>query len=345
MSNFRRWLSLVNPWYWVKALLQRIGTMTEGRGFLKAGLILGCAVFVVLVIVGMWWSRAPSQFDVMAQAQNRAEAQGHSLAVGYTTAATLEHLMQTLLDKPGGYLMNDVMPPGLWLDNMPNWELGVVIQSRDMARALRRDMSRSQSQSTEDPDLVIAEPQFHFDTGSWILPSAEGEYRRGLRALDSYLNRLTVTGNARAEFHPRTDSLANWLGDVSTRLGSLSQRLSNSVGGRVYGVGMDPESFSETPWLEIDDIFYEARGSAWALVHLLKAVEHDFAPVLEQRNAAASLRQIIRELEATQRPLRSPMVLNGDGFGMVANHSLVMANYLSRANAAVIDLRQLLQSN
>jgi len=54
------------------------------------------------------------------------------------------------------------------------------------------------------------------------------------------------------------------------------------------------------------------------------------------------VRQIIRELEASQEPLWSPMVLNGSGFGMWANHSLVMANYISRANAAVIDLRQLL---
>ena len=30
------------------------------------------------------------------------------------------------------------------------------------------------------------------------------------------------------------------------------------------------------------------------------------------------------------------------GFGLVANHSLVMASYLSRANAAIIDLRDLL---
>ena len=37
------------------------------------------------------------------------------------------------------------------------------------------------------------------------------------------------------------------------------------------------------------------------------------------------------------------MILNGAGFGIFANHSLVMANYLSRANAAVIDLRRLLQ--
>jgi hypothetical protein len=36
------------------------------------------------------------------------------------------------------------------------------------------------------------------------------------------------------------------------------------------------------------------------------------------------------------------VILNGSPFGVFANHSLVMANYLSRANAAVIDLRQLL---
>jgi hypothetical protein len=37
------------------------------------------------------------------------------------------------------------------------------------------------------------------------------------------------------------------------------------------------------------------------------------------------------------------VILNGTGFGLVANHSLVMASYISRANAAVIDLRDLLE--
>ncbi|MCA1778616.1 MAG: DUF2333 family protein, partial [Xanthomonadaceae bacterium] len=61
------------------------------------------------------------------------------------------------------------------------------------------------------------------------------------------------------------------------------------------------------------------------------------------KNAQASFEQIIRELEASQQPLWSPMVLNGGGFTMFANHSLVMANYVARANAAIIDLRRLLE--
>jgi hypothetical protein len=65
--------------------------------------------------------------------------------------------------------------------------------------------------------------------------------------------------------------------------------------------------------------------------------------VLRDKNALISLKQIIRELEETQHGLGSPVVLNGSPFGFFSNHSLVMANYVSRANAAIIDLRQLLE--
>jgi hypothetical protein len=97
-----------------------------------------------------------------------------------------------------------------------------------------------------------------------------------------------------------------------------------------------------TPWTEIDDVFYEARGAAWALIHFLNGAQIDFAEVLRKKNAEVSLRQIIRELEGTQDVVWSPVILNGTGFGLMANHSLVMASYISRANAAIIDLRDLL---
>jgi len=99
----------------------------------------------------------------------------------------------------------------------------------------------------------------------------------------------------------------------------------------------------KTPWLALDDVFYEARGATWALVHLLSAVETDFRSVLEKKNAVISLRQIIRELESSQESTLSPMILNGSGFGLFSNYSLTMANYISRANAAIIDLRNLLE--
>ena len=326
----------------------------SGLRGLKIMLVALGAYLLVCAGVGFYWSFEPDRFDVAELARQQAEAQGQQVVTGYHTTAVLIGISETLLDKPGGYLSNDRLPPGIWLDNMPNWEFGVLVQARDMARALRKSFSRSQSQSTEDPNLVIAEPQLHFDANSWVLPSTEHEYRRAIKELKAYQIRLGDSADQNAQFYARADNLRDWLGDVSTRLGSLSQRLSASVGQRRLNTDLDgspgatqsteagDETDVQTPWLEVDDVFYEARGTAWALIQLLEAVELDFASTLEQKGARASVDQIIRELEATQSTIWSPMILNGTEFGLLANHSLVMASYISRANAAIIDLRELL---
>ena len=51
---------------------------------------------------------------------------------------------------------------------------------------------------------------------------------------------------------------------------------------------------------------------------------------------------MIHEMENALSPVLSPMILNGDGYGMFANYSLAMANYISRANAAALDLRDVM---
>ncbi|WP_428239702.1 DUF2333 family protein [Gynuella sp.] len=339
-----------------KASLSAMWARLPLNGIVKAVLLVIALYLLIALVLGMYWSNAPGLFDVRDNAKEYAQAHNQNVVVGYTTVATLHRLASSLLDKPGGYLSNDVTPPGVWLDNMPNWEFGVLIQVRDLSRALRKDIARSQSQSKEDPDLAQAEPAFNFQSDSWILPATEGEYRSGIKYLEAYMDRLADPSNPQAQFYARADNLRNWLTDVETRLGSLSQRLSASVGqvrmntdlagdsAAQQSTGAASQELIKTGWFEIDDVFYEARGTAWALTEILRAVEVDFASVLEKKNALVSLQQIIRELEATQETIWAPMILNGSGFGLVANHSLVMANYISRANAAIIDLRRLLEN-
>ena len=312
------------------------------------------AIIVIISLVGFWWGFEPSTFDVNERAKQAAQENNQQIVIGYTTTNTLIGVLEAMLEKPGGYLTNDVMPPGLVMDNIPNWEFGVLVQVRDFSRAFREDFSRSQSQSTEDADLIIAEPKFNFTNDSWLFPASESQYKEAIAALNSYLLRMVDADQSDAQFYARADNLASWLSNVESRLGSLSQRLSASVLQQRANTDMagDPSATQstpvraevavKTPWLEIDDVFFEARGATWALLHFLRAAEVDFAQVLDDKNAGASLDQIIRELEASQRSLGFPMVLNGSGFGMFANHSLTMANYVSRANAAIIDLRRLL---
>jgi len=343
---------------WLKQLLLNISLMYHPRTIKEKGALwasgLGLITLVIIMFVlSVIWSQEPDHFDIRANTQAQLGSTGKTVIGSHTTAALIT-TMTTLLEKPGGYLSNDITPPSVFMDNMPNWEFGVLTQARDLARSMRNDFARSQTQSVENKELATAEPQFNFSNDSWILPSSEGEYRTGLKALHSYHDELSMQTQQNAQFYARADNLSDWLAVVEKRLGSLSQRLSASVGQDRLNTDLagDPEAVQSTqtpdlvrvrtPWLEIDDVFYEARGATWALVHFLRAVEIDFNEILTKKNALVSVQQIIRELESAQQPVSSPMILNGGGFGLVTNYSLVMTSYISRANSAVIDLRKLL---
>jgi hypothetical protein len=312
------------------------------------------AIILIFYFLGVYWSFEPDQLDIKAEVTQDAAADGVKPVVGYTTTTALIRVTEKLLNKPGGYLSNDALPPSLFLDNIPAWEFGVLEMSRDMALVMRQEFSRSQSQSAENNNLKEAQPRYNIDNKSWAMPSSESEYTKAVKELYAYRQGLTDVNSQAAQFYARSDNLRDWIQEVTKRLGSYSQRLSASVGREQLNTDLAGDSVAQqstytqssvmlkTSWWKIDDEFYEARGACWALLHFLRAVEIDFNDVLQKKNAKVSVQQIIRELEASQESIWSPMILNGDGFGLLANHSLVMANYISRANAALIDLNDLL---
>ncbi len=309
-------------------------------------------VLLVLIILAEWWSREPDLFNVQEEAIERLQVtHTDDMPVGYVYSNTLAHIAEILLYKPGGYITNDVAPPGVLLDNITNWEHGALIMLRDATTALRNHFARDQSQSAEDADLAKAEPYFYYERNSWALPSTESEYMKGIEALHNYMSRLEDPNAKRpAQFYSRADNLWQYIEIVIKRLGGLSTRLSASTdqfAGAAHGAPTDPVNLNkptlgQTPWLEIDDIFYEARGASWALLHILKAVKHDFADILLDKRAMNTVDIMIHALENALTPTLSPMVLNGDGFGLFANYSLAMANYIARANAAALDLRDIM---
>ncbi len=313
------------------------------------------AVAVSLWGLSLYWGSEPDTFNVEQLVAEKSFKLNEKPVTGYATTTVLIETTETLLSKPGGYLSNDVTPPSAFMDNIPAWEFGALEMIRDMALIMRKDFSRSQSQSLENAQLKIAQPQFNIDSRAWMWPSAESEYSKGIEALKIYRSALANGGNPDAQFYARADNLSEWLKEVEKRLGSLSQRLSASVGQERINTDLAGDALAtqstvapkqdliQTSWWKIDDVFYESRGACWALIHFLKAIEVDFAPALAKKNATVSLKQIIRELESTQDTVWSPIILNGSGFGVLANHSLVMANYISRANAALIDLNELLK--
>lgn len=327
----------------------------------RIALAVGTYVAIVLFLM-LAWSREPETITAKQAlvkylpAENiNAEGNPQHVKTGAALTAMTAHLIDTLVNKSGGYLRNDVTPPGLLMDNMPEWEYGVLRNLRDISKVFRNNFATSGSQTKLDNDLSEVENKLSIDSKQWLFPRPEESYQTAGQALQNYLNRIMDDNNADAQFYARADNLRRFFNVVSPNLGSYSQRLSESVGIEIENMALAGDAtaeqsttaplqlFSKTPWYKVDNNFYEARGYAWALLQEMRAVQVDFKSVLEDKNATVYIQQLIRELEATQRTVWSPIILNGNGFGVVTNHSLVMASYLSRANAIMIELSDLLE--
>src|SRR5664279_6662698 len=105
-------------------------------------ILRGAGALIAIYIIGVvalmwWWSYEPDQFDVAAFAQRRAAAHQQQVVTGSVVTSTLMDCAETLLDNRGGYISNDKFPPGLFMDNVPNWEFGVLTATRDLAREMR----------------------------------------------------------------------------------------------------------------------------------------------------------------------------------------------------------------
>ena len=128
----------------------------QSKGGRRAVVATLSAYSLLTLGLGFYWSMSPDSFDVTENRAHYLESTDKSVTGAATTAALLE-VTRLLLEKPGGYISNDITPPGAFMDNMPSWEYGVLIQSRDLARALREVLSRSQSQSQEllNPSMML----------------------------------------------------------------------------------------------------------------------------------------------------------------------------------------------
>jgi hypothetical protein len=314
------------PWRWLLA---------------AAGVVL-----VLNLTLMLWWGWQPDPFDVAEVTRAELQQSGGEAVPGTAFTAATIAIGETLLHKPGGFLHNDRLPPGALMKNGPSWECGGVMALRDAVQALRDGFSRVQSQSIENLDIKRADMRFAMDPKAWMLPAAEGSYQEGTEALRAYFADLA---NGRAVFQPRADNLADYLGMVEKRLGNFGVRLGAAVGGGLapigagMGAGDGAAAGGDLQSRRITEVFYCARGYAWALLHLMRAVQQDFGPLLAEKQAEAQVARIVQDLSGAIKRLRSPVVLNGGGLGFFANHSIVAGSYISRVNAAMIDLRLLLE--
>ncbi|MCH8841394.1 MAG: DUF2333 family protein [SAR324 cluster bacterium] len=247
-------------------------------------------------------------------------------AQGYRSVEMTALLMETQMEGFGGWLPNDLpLGPSYFLDNLPNFQLGVLQIVRHMSRVLRDNLSRQRTSDRVHPETDAAYSAYANDPLKWAFPSAEGAFGRGNESLRKFLGEL----GSSAHFYPRADNLVQLLEAFVSELGGVTTTLLKA-------------RTDEVAWSHIDDNFYRAQGVGYALLGMMTAVRGDFHSVLDDKNALEITDLIVDSLRESQfEPL---IVTNGDKGGILANHSSNLKAYLDDArqkmNSLITMLRQ-----
>lgn len=170
--------------------------------------------------------------------------------------------------------------PGYYLDNMPNFQQGIVYALGRFSVLMSDQVGRARGSSQVDPDLDAAAGLLKYAGDVWIfnpktslLPTAssEAQYRDARKRLLNYNQRLR---EGKAVFDPRSDNLTAMLDSIAGDLGSQSAIIENYLREHKF-------------WLvegHADDIFYSTKGRAYAYYILLRELSHDYAQVIKERD-------------------------------------------------------------
>ena len=246
------------------------------------------------------------------------------------------------------WLPNDKFWPTIFLDNMPNFQLGELEVVRYNTRVLRDNLTRMRTTDKLDPFAEKAFTSLSNDPYKWWFPSAESKWKEGYDNLEMYYENL-ISG--KSTFYPRADNLVQLLdqylslmGGVNTKLVSAARETRKVTSKKNENpVDTDEENTDLViPWHEIDDNFYYAQGVAYALHLSFEAIRKDFYAVLQDKNSLNMVDKIIEDLgRCNFEPL---IVFNGDPDSIFANHSLNLSGVFNDArqkiNSLTVALKQ-----
>lgn len=240
-------------------------------------------------------------------------------------------LAAALLDREvnvHGWVANDpfFLPTAL-LDNMANYQLGIVAGLARFTTALHRTLGKA---GVDDSTLRAAAMRLSRSGTVWLwdwsqplrfIGRSEAQYREALVLLESYNLAL---GEGGARFPDDAASLGALLREMMASLSDASERLASTA-----------ESASVLFSPTADDALYFAKGVAYANAILLKGLGRDYARVVE----AHALAEAWTEAEAALKEsasLRPYFVINAapDAF-ILPSHLLNQGFRIFRARRAL----------
>ncbi len=228
--------------------------------------------------------------------------------------------------------------PGAALDNMPNYQQGVVSALARFSIELGDQIARTRGSSRIDPDLETAGGLLRYPGDVWIFnfstswaptASSESQYRRAMVALRDYNQRLA---SGRAVFETRADNLQAALERMAADIGSSSAAIDQHIELRAGSL------FDFTA----DDLFYNNKGRMYGYYLVLRELGVDFERVIRERDLGAAWSQMLDSFRAAAT-LQPWVVVNGAPDGQfMPSHLAVQGFYLLRARTQLREVTNIL---
>ena len=262
----------------------------------------------------------------------------HRLANGSRAVAMAVALIDREVNQTK-WVANKPFPfPSSMLDNMPNFQMGMLYALSRFAIELTDVLGRTRGSSQVDPDLDKASGLLKYDGTIWVwepstslMPtaSAERQYIAGMKGLISYNKRVD---GGEAVYDRRADNLIAFLERVGSDLGSASASLDTQAMG------------SNAGWFDMaaDDVFYATKGRLYGYYLLLREIGVDFQAVIEEKNVDKAWQQMLDSLRtaAAMDPL---IISNGSNDGLLMpSHLAVQGFYLLRARTQLKEVANIL---
>ncbi len=229
--------------------------------------------------------------------------------------------------------------PGAMLDNMANYQRGILSANAIFSIELKDQLSRTRGSSQVDVNLVKVASGINYAPDRWywdpsvsiflFVAPAENQFNSALRNLRSYNERL-IKGEA--VYERRVDNLLSTLDKFSLDIGASSDAIAKKIDNGI-GCVLDTKA---------DDLFYNVKGRSYAYWLLLQGIKNDFKKVITDKDIGNSWESLEQSLTALID--LDPMIVSNcaaDGF-LFQNHIAAQGFYLLRARTQLKEITNIL---